>query len=57
LKRSLPAAPIDREYGFVRWNLNEHVQALIRSRQPTDLGALRDPDTRLVSPLVEPAKR
>jgi hypothetical protein len=57
LKRSLPAAPIDCEYGFVRWDLNEHVQALIRSRQPTDLGALRDPDTPLVSPLAEPARR
>jgi 3-phenylpropionate/trans-cinnamate dioxygenase ferredoxin reductase subunit len=31
------------------WDVNEHVQALIRSRQPVDAAALRDPDTPLES--------
>jgi 3-phenylpropionate/trans-cinnamate dioxygenase ferredoxin reductase subunit len=29
------------------WDVNEHVQALIRSRQQVDVAALRDPDTPL----------
>jgi 3-phenylpropionate/trans-cinnamate dioxygenase ferredoxin reductase subunit len=29
------------------WDVNEHVQALIRSRRPVDVSALRDPDTPL----------
>ena len=29
------------------WDVNEHVQALIRSREPVDVGALTDPDTPL----------
>ena len=31
------------------WDVNEHVQALIRSRQPVDADALRDTDTPLES--------
>jgi 3-phenylpropionate/trans-cinnamate dioxygenase ferredoxin reductase subunit len=31
------------------WDVNEHVQALIRSRRPVELGALRDPDVPLES--------
>ena len=31
------------------WDVNEHVQALIRSRQPVDASALRDTDTPLES--------
>jgi len=31
------------------WDVNEHVQALIRSRQRIDVAALRDPDTPLES--------
>jgi 3-phenylpropionate/trans-cinnamate dioxygenase ferredoxin reductase component len=31
------------------WDVNEHVQALIRSRQPVELAALRDPDVPLES--------
>jgi 3-phenylpropionate/trans-cinnamate dioxygenase ferredoxin reductase subunit len=31
------------------WDVNEHVQTLIRSRQPLDVGALRDPDVPLDS--------
>jgi 3-phenylpropionate/trans-cinnamate dioxygenase ferredoxin reductase subunit len=31
------------------WDVNEHVQALIRSRQPIQTAALRDPDTPLES--------
>jgi 3-phenylpropionate/trans-cinnamate dioxygenase ferredoxin reductase subunit len=31
------------------WDVNEHVQALIRSRQPIDVAALTDPDTPLES--------
>jgi 3-phenylpropionate/trans-cinnamate dioxygenase ferredoxin reductase component len=37
------------------WDVNEHVQALIRSRQPVDLAALRDPDTPLTALVGEPA--
>jgi 3-phenylpropionate/trans-cinnamate dioxygenase ferredoxin reductase component len=37
------------------WDVNEHVQALIRSRQPVDLTALRDPDTPLAALVGEPA--
>jgi hypothetical protein len=29
------------------WDVNEQVQALIRSREPVDVAALRDPDTPL----------
>ena len=29
------------------WDVNEHVQALIRSRRPVEAGALRDPDVPL----------
>ncbi|HET9102565.1 MAG TPA: FAD-dependent oxidoreductase [Solirubrobacteraceae bacterium] len=38
------------------WDVNEHVQALIRSRQPVDRSALADPDTPLES-LVGPQDR
>jgi 3-phenylpropionate/trans-cinnamate dioxygenase ferredoxin reductase subunit len=31
------------------WDVNEHVQAIIRSRRQVDPGALRDPDTPLES--------
>jgi 3-phenylpropionate/trans-cinnamate dioxygenase ferredoxin reductase subunit len=31
------------------WDVNEHVQALIRSRRPIDAGALADADTPLAS--------
>jgi 3-phenylpropionate/trans-cinnamate dioxygenase ferredoxin reductase subunit len=31
------------------WDVNQHVQALIRSRQPVDVAALTDPDTPLES--------
>lgn len=31
------------------WDVNEHVQALIRTRQPVDAAALTDPDTPLDS--------
>jgi len=37
------------------WDVNEHVQALIRSRQPVDLAALRDPDTPLTALVGEPS--
>jgi 3-phenylpropionate/trans-cinnamate dioxygenase ferredoxin reductase subunit len=37
------------------WDVNEHVQALIRSRQQIDAGALRDTDTPLESLAAEPA--
>ena len=37
------------------WDVNEHVQALIRSRQPADAAALADPDTPLGSLVGEPA--
>jgi len=29
------------------WDVNEHVQALIRARQPADVAALADPETPL----------
>jgi hypothetical protein len=29
------------------WDVNDHVQALTRSRQPVEVGALTDPDTPL----------
>jgi hypothetical protein len=29
------------------WDVNEHVQALIHSREPVDVGALTDIDTPL----------
>ncbi len=31
------------------WDVNEHVQALIRSGRPVELEALRDPDVPLES--------
>ena len=31
------------------WDVNEHVQALIRSRRQVDVGALTDTDTPLES--------
>ena len=37
------------------WDVNEHVQALIRSRQPVDADTLRDTDTPLESLVAEPA--
>ena len=37
------------------WDVNEHVQALIRSRQQVDAGALRDTDTPLESLAAQPA--
>jgi 3-phenylpropionate/trans-cinnamate dioxygenase ferredoxin reductase component len=37
------------------WDVNEHVQALIRSRQPVDVAALRDPETPLTALSGEPA--
>jgi 3-phenylpropionate/trans-cinnamate dioxygenase ferredoxin reductase subunit len=37
------------------WDVNEHVQALIRSRQPVDASALRDSDTPLESLAAEPS--
>jgi hypothetical protein len=37
------------------WDVNEHVQALIRSRQQIDAGALRDSDTPLESLAGQPA--
>jgi 3-phenylpropionate/trans-cinnamate dioxygenase ferredoxin reductase subunit len=36
------------------WDVNEHVQALIRSRRPVEVGALTDPDTPLDSLHGEP---
>jgi 3-phenylpropionate/trans-cinnamate dioxygenase ferredoxin reductase subunit len=39
------------------WDVNEHVQALIRSRQPVGLAALTDPGTALESLSVEPNTR
>ncbi len=36
------------------WDVNEHVQALIRSRRPVELEALRDPDVPLESLAGEP---
>ena len=37
------------------WDVNAHVQALIRSRQQVDAGALRDTDTPLESLAAQPA--
>ena len=36
------------------WDVNAHVQALIRSRQPVDADALRDTDTPLESLVAQP---
>jgi 3-phenylpropionate/trans-cinnamate dioxygenase ferredoxin reductase subunit len=36
------------------WDVNDHVQALIRSRRPVEVGALTDPDTPLDALLGEP---
>jgi 3-phenylpropionate/trans-cinnamate dioxygenase ferredoxin reductase subunit len=36
------------------WDVNDQVQALIRSRHPVDLASLRDPDTPLESLVGEP---
>jgi 3-phenylpropionate/trans-cinnamate dioxygenase ferredoxin reductase subunit len=38
------------------WDVNEHVQALIRSRQPVDVAELTDPDTPLESLAGEPSR-
>jgi len=35
------------------WDVNQHVQELIRSRRPVDVGALTDPDTPLESLVSE----
>jgi 3-phenylpropionate/trans-cinnamate dioxygenase ferredoxin reductase subunit len=37
------------------WDVNQYVQALIRSRRPVDAAALTDPDTPLESLVPEPA--
>ncbi|MGI8902428.1 MAG: oxidoreductase C-terminal domain-containing protein [Solirubrobacteraceae bacterium] len=37
------------------WDVNEHVQALIRSHQPVDVAALRDPDTPLEALIDDPS--
>ena len=39
------------------WDVNQHVQALIRSRHTVDVAALCDPDTPLESLVGEPAGR
>jgi 3-phenylpropionate/trans-cinnamate dioxygenase ferredoxin reductase subunit len=39
------------------WDVNQHVQALIRSRQQVDTGALTDPDTPLESLAGEPSTK
>jgi 3-phenylpropionate/trans-cinnamate dioxygenase ferredoxin reductase component len=39
------------------WDVNQHVQALIRSRSAVDVGALGDPDTPLDSVLGTPVRR
>jgi 3-phenylpropionate/trans-cinnamate dioxygenase ferredoxin reductase component len=39
------------------WDVNEHIQALIRSRTSVDLAALRDPDTPLDSLVAQPTAR
>ena len=36
------------------WDVNQHVQDLIRSRRPVDVAALTDPDTPLDSLVAEP---
>jgi hypothetical protein len=37
------------------WDVNEHVQMMIRSRQPVDVAALADLETPLASLVDEPA--
>jgi 3-phenylpropionate/trans-cinnamate dioxygenase ferredoxin reductase subunit len=39
------------------WDVNEHVQALIRSRHQVDVDALRDPGTPLEAIVAQPARR
>jgi 3-phenylpropionate/trans-cinnamate dioxygenase ferredoxin reductase subunit len=39
------------------WDVNEHVQALIRSREQVDVRALQDRDTPLELLISEPARR
>jgi 3-phenylpropionate/trans-cinnamate dioxygenase ferredoxin reductase subunit len=39
------------------WDVNEHVQALIRSQRPVDAAALRDPEVPLESLVSDPARR
>jgi 3-phenylpropionate/trans-cinnamate dioxygenase ferredoxin reductase component len=39
------------------WDVNEQVQALIRSRHQVDQGTLRDQDTPLATLVAEPARR
>lgn len=39
------------------WDVNAHIQALIRSSHPIDAAALRDPDMALESLVAEPARR
>ena len=39
------------------WDVNEHVQALIRSREPVDVAALSDRDTPLDSLVAQPTAR
>jgi 3-phenylpropionate/trans-cinnamate dioxygenase ferredoxin reductase subunit len=38
------------------WDVNDHVQALIRSRRPVDVAALGDPDTPLESLVGESSR-
>ena len=39
------------------WDVNEHVQALIRSRETVDVAALSDPATPLDSLVAQPITR
>ena len=39
------------------WDVNEHVQALIRSRHAVDVAALSDRDTPLDSLVAQPTTR
>jgi 3-phenylpropionate/trans-cinnamate dioxygenase ferredoxin reductase component len=39
------------------WDVNEHIQALIRSRGPVDLAALSDRDTPLDALVAQPITR
>ena len=39
------------------WDVNDHIQALIRSRQPVTVAALADPDTPLDSLASDPVAR
>jgi 3-phenylpropionate/trans-cinnamate dioxygenase ferredoxin reductase subunit len=39
------------------WDVNQHVQALIRSREPVDAGALTDTETPLESLISEPSTK